>query len=86
MIPRVPFTYGQVDNVLRALGFSRHEFETHSKGVRYDHKESGAIIILPLLPKRNRMLDYHYALVRGTLEDFGVADRPVFEATLNKAS
>lgn len=86
MVTRVKTTYGQVDRALQSFGFARRTFEHEGKGVRYDHKESGAYIILPLLPKRNRMLDYHYAMVRGTLEDFGVADRSLFEATLEKAS
>lgn len=77
-------TYGQLDKVLRSFGFSRRVFESHGKGVRYEHKETGAIITLPLFPDKDRVYEHHMFVVRGTLDGFGVATPPTFEAKLNK--
>jgi hypothetical protein len=85
MIRRTKATYGQIDKVLRSLGFTRRVFERDGKGVRYEHKKTGALIVLPLFPDDDYVLDYHLAEVRGTLGDFGVADPSVFDAKLQKA-
>jgi hypothetical protein len=85
MIPRTDVTYKQLDKVLRSLGFARCVFSKDGEGVRYEHKESGASITLPLFPENDHVLDYHLAIVRGTLDDFGVADPSVFDAKLQKA-
>jgi hypothetical protein len=82
---RTNVTYGQLDKVLRSFGFSRREFERDGKGVQYKHKETGASIILPLFPDDDFVLDYHMVAVRGTLDNFGVADPSVFDAKLQKA-
>lgn len=82
---RTKFTYGQLDKVLRSLGFARREFERDGKGVQYKHKDTGAQITLPLFPAEDRVLDYHMLIVRGTLDVYGVADPSVFDAKLQKA-
>lgn len=84
MIPRTDVTYGQIDVLLRSLGFSKTTIEKRGKGVQYSHKESGAIIALPWFPDEDYVFDYHLAAVRGTLHDFGVADPSVFDAKLKK--
>ena len=84
LVPKTDVTYDQLDKALRSFGFKRHFFETHSKGVRYEHKETGARITLPLFPGEDYVLDYHLIAVRGTLDDFGVAKPAVFEAKLKK--
>ncbi len=85
MMPRADVTYGQIDEVLRGLGFSRTDFEKDGKGVRYDHKEAGAIIVLPRFPAKDRVYLHHLSLVRTTRDNFGVADPSVFDAKLQKA-
>jgi hypothetical protein len=85
LVPKTIVTYGQIDKVLRSFGFTRHVFEKNGKGVRYEHKETGAQITLPLFPESDYVLDYHLANVRGTLSNFGVAEPSVFEAKLQKA-
>lgn len=82
---RTKYTYGQLDKALRSLGFARREFEREGKGVQYEHKETGALVILPPFPENDRVLDYHLVGVRGTLDNFGVADPSVFDAKLQKA-
>jgi hypothetical protein len=84
MIPRTEVTYGQLDKVLRSMGFSRRVFEGRGMAVEYKHKESGALITLPLNPDEDFVLDYHLAGVRTMLDGFGVADPSVFDAKLKK--
>ena len=84
LMPTVDVTYGQLDKVLRSFGFTRHEFERNGKGVRYEHKQTGARITLPLFPKGDYVLIHHMVMVRGTLDNFGVAEPLVFEAKLKK--
>ena len=85
LMPKAGLTYGQLDKVLRSLGFTRHEFERRGKGVRYEHKETGARITMTLFPKKDRVLMHHFVMVRGTLNDFGVADPSVLEKKTKKA-
>jgi hypothetical protein len=84
LMPKVSLTYGQLDKVLRSLGFTRHEIEKRGKGVRYEHQETGARITMPLFPKKDRVLVHHFVMVRGTLDDFGIAAPSAFDAKLKK--
>jgi hypothetical protein len=82
---RTNVTYGQLDKVLRSLGFSCR-LATFAQPARlYEDKESGARIILPPFPETDRVLEYHLILVRTTLDGFGIADPTVFAAKLQKA-
>ena len=85
MVSTSDVTYGQLDKTLRALGFSRRAFEKNGKGIRYEHKDTGALIILPVMPDEERVFDYHLSMVRTTLDGFGVADPSMFEKKLTKA-
>lgn len=83
---RTDITYRQLDRALRGFGFACR-IDTREPPARvYEHKGTGAIILLPTLPEDDRVLDYHLAEVRITLDGFGVADRSVFDATMSKAS
>ncbi len=82
---RTEVTYGRLDKVLRALGFTGRLVTGEPPTRVYEHQESGAWIMLPVLPEANRVRDYHLASVRTTLEGFGIADAKVFEAKLQKA-
>jgi hypothetical protein len=84
LMPKADVTYGQLDKVLRSFGFARKIFERNGKGVRYEHKVTGARITLPLFPEEDFVLVHHFIQVRGTLDNFGVADPSVFEAKLQK--
>ena len=78
-------TYGQLDRALRSLGFTCREVEGEPPALRYEHKESGALISLPPFPKTNPVLDHHLVGARTTLDLFGIADPTVFDAKLQKA-
>ena len=82
---RTHVTYGQLDKVLRALGFSRKVVTKEPPTSVYDHKETGAWIMLPCFPEDELVLDYHLVTVRTTLDGFGIADPSAFDAKLRKA-
>lgn len=82
---RTKFTYGQLDKVLRGLGFSCRLDKKEPPARVYEHKETGALIALPAFPKRNKVLGYHLVAVRTTLDLNGIAEPSIFEAELQKA-
>jgi hypothetical protein len=53
--------------------------------VRYEHRDTGAVISMPPFPESERVLDYHLAGARGTLDVFGIAEPKIFDAELEKA-
>lgn len=82
---RTDVTYGQLDEVLRSLGFSCRLATLDTPARVYEDKESGALVILPPFPESDRVLEYHLVMVRTTLDGFGIADPLVFAAKLQKA-
>jgi hypothetical protein len=83
---RTEVTYGQLDRVLRSLGFSCRLVTDEPATRVYDHKETGASVMIPPFPENEFVLEYHLSGVRTTLDLFGVATPRVFEAKLQKAS
>jgi len=82
---RTDVTYGQLDKVLRSLGFSCRPAKHPPPGRVYEHKESGAIIILPAFDLSERVYAHHLYTVQTDLDNFGLADPSVFAAKLQKA-
>ena len=82
---RTAVTYGRLDKVLRSLGFSCQRVENEVESRRYEHPQSGAVILLPAFPEGDRVLEHHLVTVRVTLDNFGIADSRKFDATLKKA-
>jgi hypothetical protein len=85
MIRRTDVTYGQLDRALRSLGFARRLLKGDPPAVRYEHKESGALVSLPPFPEKDKVLDYHLVAVRTILDGYGIADPTAFAAELQKA-
>ena len=81
---RSDVTYGQLDKVLRSLGFSCRSVKEDPPGHIFEHK-TGAVIMLPALTDSDKVFDYHLVAVRTELENFGLADSTVFAAKLQKA-
>jgi hypothetical protein len=81
---RTAVTYGQLDKVLRSLGFSRRVLKKEPPTRVYEH-ESGALITLPPFPETDRVLDYHFVMVEAVLNQFGIADSSAFAAELQRA-
>jgi hypothetical protein len=67
-------TYGQLDRVLRALGFSYRTVTLQTEAVVYEHQQTGAVVILPAASEWKRALPHHLAAVQGTLREYGIAD------------
>jgi hypothetical protein len=82
---RTDVTYGQLDKVLRALGFTVHPGRNDPPGRVYKHEDTGAIIMLPAYPKNDRVYEHHLAAARSELDNFGIADPTAFAAKLQKA-
>ncbi|MCI0457038.1 MAG: hypothetical protein L0Z62_08670 [Gemmataceae bacterium] len=82
---RTEVTYGQLDEVLRSLGFSCRPARHDPPGRIYEHKESGAVIMLPAVAESDKVFEHHLAVVRTELDNFGLADPSVFAAKLQKA-
>lgn len=82
---RTDVTYRQLDKVLRSLGFSHRPAKHDPPGHIYEHKASGAVIMLPELAESDTLFEYQLAAVRTELDNFGLADPSVFAAKLQKA-
>jgi hypothetical protein len=78
-------TYGQLDKVLRSLGFTSRLVDGKPPARHYEHKETGAFITVPPFSKGDRVLEHHLVTVRVTLDGFGIADPDAFTAQLQKA-
>jgi hypothetical protein len=83
---RSEVTYGQLDKVLRSLGFSCRLIADEPPPTRvYQHKETGAMIMLPAFPENDKVFEYHMVAVRVELDNFGIADPTSFADKLQKA-
>ncbi len=82
---RTDVTYGQLDRVLRSLGFTCREVDGDPPARVYDHKQTGASIMVPPYPDEDRVLEWHLVTARVMLDQFGIADPQLFEAKLRKA-
>ena len=83
---RTDVTYGQLDKVLRSLGFSCRLYTADPPPTRvYEHEATGAKILLPPLPETDKVLEYHLVTVRVTLDNYGIADPTAFAAKFQKA-
>ncbi len=78
-------TYGQLDRVLRSLGFTSRVVQGKPPARHYEHKETGAFITVPPLADSDRVMEHHLVTVRVTLDEFGIADPTTFAARLQRA-
>jgi len=81
---RTEVTYGQLDQVLRSLGFTCRPTRQDPPGRIYEH-EVGAVIMLPTFAESDKVYEHHLAAVRTELDNFGLADASVFAAQIQKA-
>jgi hypothetical protein len=82
---RTSYTYGRLDQVLRGLGFTCREVQATVPTRVYEHKETGAMLMMPPFPMGDKVLDYHLATAQITLDEYGIADPTAFAAELRKA-
>ena len=78
---RTDVTYGQLDRVLRSLGFTCRVLKKEPATRVYEH-ESGALITIPPFPETDYVLNYHLEAARTVVDLFGIADPKVFDAKL----
>jgi hypothetical protein len=81
---RTAVTYGQLDKVLRALGFTCRPGTNDPPGRIYEHPKAGAIIMLPAFPESDKVYEHHLAAARSEVDTFGIADPTLFDAQLQK--
>src|SRR5439155_12760359 len=83
---RSEVTYGQLDRVLRSLGFSCRVITDKPPPARvYQHQQAGTQILLPAFPLGDRVFARHLITVQGGLDRFGIAHPSGFAAKLQKA-
>src|SRR5207248_472751 len=82
---RTDVTYGQLDKVLRSLGFSCRLTQGEPPARRYEHKATGALVSVPPYPETDFMFGHHLVAARTTLDLYRIADPKVFDAQLQKA-
>ena len=82
---RTDVTYGQLDKVLRSLGFSCRLVTLEPPARVYEHKQTGARLMLPPFPETDLVLDYHLVAARTILDANGIANPTAFAAELQKA-
>jgi hypothetical protein len=82
---RTEITYGQLDKVLRAHGFSCRLISDEPPTRVYQHTDAGAMIMLPAFAEADKVFEHHLVSVRTQLDNFGIADPTVFAAKLQKA-
>jgi hypothetical protein len=79
-------TYGQLDKVLRSLGFTSRVRKGDPPVRVYEHKETGASLMMPPLPEGDRVLAHHLIGARVMVEEYGIAAPKAFDAKLRKAA
>jgi hypothetical protein len=82
---RTDVTYGQLDKVLRSLGFTCRLVQGDPSARVYTHQDSGASITMPPFPEEDRVLEYHLVTARVMLDQHGIADPTAFDAKLRRA-
>ena len=78
-------TYGQLDKVLRSLGFSCRVLKKDPPSRVYEHKETGALMTVPPFPMTDFALPQYLVAARTIVDLFGIADPAVFDAKVRKA-
>ena len=82
---RTDVTYGQLDKVLRSLGFSCRLVQGRPPARHYEHAATGAFLTVPPFPQSDPVMEHHLVAARVMLDEFGIADPTVFAAKLQKA-
>jgi hypothetical protein len=81
---RTDVTYGQLDQVLRSLGFSC-ELSAQEPPARVYQHASGALFTTPPFAMDDFVLEAHLVAARTILDLFGIADPAILDAKLRKA-
>jgi len=82
---RTDVTYGQLDKVLRSLGFTSRLVKGDPPARVYHHRDTDASFMLPPFPDDDRVMLHHLVTARVMLDEHGIADPSAFDAKLRKA-
>lgn len=82
---RSAVTYGQLESVLRAFGFTCRPGSRNPPGRIYEHKPTGAVVALPAVASSAKVRKHHLVAAQIELDNFGIADSKTFGAKLQKA-
>lgn len=82
---RTDVTYGQLDTVLRSLGFSCRQITHDPPPARVYEHESGARLTTPPFPLTDFVYEHHLLAARTIVDLFGITDAKLFDAKLQKA-
>jgi len=78
-------TYGQLDKVLRSLGFSCRQVDGDPPARRYEHKRRGGFLSVPPMPDDEPVMEHHLVAARVMLDATGIADAKIFDAQMQRA-
>jgi hypothetical protein len=78
-------TYGQLDRVLRSLGFACRNVNGDPPARWYEHKKTGGFLSLPPFPDDEPVMEHHLVTARVMLDEMGIADPKIFDAQLQRA-
>jgi hypothetical protein len=81
---RTEFTYGQLDRLLRSLGFSCRLVEKDPPTRVYEHKETGALLTTPPFPDDELVYKHHLVAARFMADQFGIIEPEDFDAKLQR--
>jgi hypothetical protein len=77
-------TYGRMEEVLRALGFTFRGVEENNKV--FLHEATGALVIFPEFPPGESVQSRHLLAVKSILQAYDIADPVGFTTALQRAS
>jgi hypothetical protein len=77
-------TYGRMEEVLHALGFSLRGVEENNKV--FFHQATGALVVYPEFRPEVPVLPRHLLAVKSILKAYGIADPVGFTREVQKAS
>jgi hypothetical protein len=77
-------TYGRMEEVLQALGFTLRGVEEKNKV--FAHEATGALVVYPEFPPEKSVLPRHLLAVKSILQAYGIADPVGFTMELQRAS
>jgi hypothetical protein len=78
-------TYGELEKVLRSLGFGCRDVKLRGEARVYEHEATGARFIFPAFAVSDKVLDYQLLGVRTSLDLYGLLDATAFDAKLRRA-
>ena len=77
-------TYGELYAIIRSFGFISYEPQPGTRV--YKHANSGALLVLPIFPDKDRVYGHHLTATGMTLDGYGIASKQEFASRLWKAS